>query len=179
MGPPIGTQSQPFTGLFSGCGYTIRNLTISSRTSSISDYGLFGALGGRAQVLDLGLENVNINLDNSSGTIGVGGLAGTVTNRIGSGIIIQNCYVTGRIAPSMEEVPMWAACLDGLCWEAAGAPAGASLYLNACYDRASVTASAYSSSVGVGGLIGAAMLPLMARSAILCWPSRILSMLEI
>ena len=155
---PIGTQSQPFTGLFSGCGYTIRNLTISSRTSSISDYGLFGALGGRAQVLDLGLENVNIDLDNSSGSIGVGGLAGTVTNRIGSGIIIQNCYVTGRIA-----VNGGSAYVGGLFGRtvlgSGGAPAGASLYLNACYNRASVTASAYSSSVGVGGLIGAAMLP--------------------
>ena len=50
---PIGTRNQPFTGMLLGYGYTIQNLTISGRNGR-SDFGLFGALGASASILDLG-----------------------------------------------------------------------------------------------------------------------------
>ena len=62
---PIG---QYFEAIFNGNGYTISNLMINR---SNTDVGLFYSLGSRAEIVNLGLLNVN-----TTGTWQVGGLVG-------------------------------------------------------------------------------------------------------
>ena len=75
---PIGDDSKHFKGHFDGNNHVIRNMSIS----------LFGYIDSAAGIKDLGLENMDINLD-AGGY--VGGLAG-----ISHGTI-SNCSVAGRV----------------------------------------------------------------------------------
>ena len=97
---PLGSQSKPFTGTLDGCGYVIRNLTITGRNGR-NDFGLFGA-ARNAQIFDLGLENVNIkvNSDSQGSTTAsnVGGLVGYATSTAGGATVLMNCYVTGTVS---------------------------------------------------------------------------------
>jgi len=84
---PIGSDAtSAFTGTFDGNDKVISNLSISN--ASINNQGLFGYIGIGGRVINLGLEDVNINVTVKK----VGGIAGY--NARG---IIQNCYVTGKI----------------------------------------------------------------------------------
>jgi hypothetical protein len=80
---PIGTTT-PFTGVFSGNGFTITGLTI---TGSGNDQGMFGFIGSGGEVENLRLINVDV-----SGGVWVGGIAGDNAG------VIRNCYVAGRIS---------------------------------------------------------------------------------
>ncbi|MHC4157509.1 MAG: GLUG motif-containing protein [Planctomycetota bacterium] len=75
----------PFTGVFDGNGHTIRSFKLVS--GGDTGVGVFGYLGGGAEVRDLGVENINMNSFTGKR---VGGLAG-----YNSGGIISRCYVTG------------------------------------------------------------------------------------
>ena len=89
---PIGqTGAASFTGTFDGDGYTIKGLTIEA-ASATQSYGMFGMISGT--VKNLGLVDVNINVDQAAGVSIVGGFAGQI-NTIGS---VENCYVTGNIS---------------------------------------------------------------------------------
>ena len=72
-----------FSGEFNGNGYVINNLTI--KEPSGSRIGLFSFVRG-GNVLNLGLENVNVN-----GYAYTGGIAGMFIGNL------TNCYVTGDI----------------------------------------------------------------------------------
>ena len=80
---PIGTDSNPFTGIFDGQGYKITGLYINR---SGTDYvGLFGYISG--EINNLGINNCQI-----SGKDYVGSLAGC---NLGT---ISNCYSTGSVS---------------------------------------------------------------------------------
>ena len=83
--PPIGSAAFPFTGVFDGGGYVIRNLY--SRSSV--DGGLFGAIAA-ATITDLGLE---VHITASGGSTG-GGITGLVAS---GATTLTNCYVTGVV----------------------------------------------------------------------------------
>ena len=86
---PIG-GGQAFNGTFDGQGYVIRNLKVTSRSTAA---GLFGQVGPKGMVCDLGLENIEVTAGSSDGTSGTntgaiaGALLGTVTR----------CAVTGSV----------------------------------------------------------------------------------
>jgi hypothetical protein len=82
---PIGTSAAPFTGIFDGNGYTIRNLNINAKDSA---QGLFGSIGSGGIVKKLGLADVSIVSKGSK----VGGIAGHL-----NGGTIEKCFVTGKI----------------------------------------------------------------------------------
>ena len=88
-----GGDQYAFPGRFDGQGYVIRNLTMNGmRITSNSDgwfFGLFGIIGN-AEIKNLGLENVNINIEGNH--IDVGGIASNSFNST-----ISNVYVTGSI----------------------------------------------------------------------------------
>ena len=85
---PIGRYFISFNGTFNGGGHIISNLTIN-RTAG--HQGLFGHIrGGRVE--NLGLDNVNINTNNT-GNRNYGAIAG----EIGSNSSVVNCYSTGII----------------------------------------------------------------------------------
>ncbi len=83
--PTYGNYGEPFSGVFDGNGFAIRNLKISGATRN--DYiGLFGYIGQTGEVKNLGLVNCNV-----TGEMRVGGLAGY---NLGN---ISNSYSTGTV----------------------------------------------------------------------------------
>jgi type II secretion system protein G len=91
---PIGDEASPFTGTFDGNNYVISNLTINSD----GDYkGLFGYTSEEAEIVDVGLQNVDIT--NAYRYIGglVGWNNGTITNCYATGNITGNYYTGGLV----------------------------------------------------------------------------------
>ncbi len=85
----IGLFSQPFQAVFEGNGHTIDNLFQDQSDPALfadEPSGLFGVVGNRGQVINLGLEDVSIQ-----GVNWVGALAGLNLGSIGV------CSVTGRV----------------------------------------------------------------------------------
>jgi hypothetical protein len=76
-------QGSPFTGAFDGNGRTISHLTVSGGES----LGLFGRLATGAQVMDLGVVDVNVTGSGDE----VGGLAGYSEGDL------TGCYSTGVV----------------------------------------------------------------------------------
>ena len=82
---PIGSFSEPFTGVFKGNGYTISNLTL--KADNINNIGLFAAIGGRGRIENVGLVNVDISGGSNIGSI-AGYNFGTIINSYASGKLI-------------------------------------------------------------------------------------------
>jgi prepilin-type N-terminal cleavage/methylation domain-containing protein len=91
---PIGDEASPFTGTFDGNNYIISNLTIGD---SSSYKGLFGYTSEEAEIVDVGLQNVDIT--NAYQYIGslVGWNNGTITNCYATGNITGNYYTGGLV----------------------------------------------------------------------------------
>ncbi|MDS0526067.1 fibronectin type III domain-containing protein [Clostridium sp. SHJSY1] len=84
---PIGINNiVPFTGVFDGNGYSIKNLSMNKLGDS-NPVGLFSYLNG-ATIKNLKMDNVNILGGNNTGAL-AGSVAGVST--------IDNCSVTGTI----------------------------------------------------------------------------------
>ncbi|MGJ0365378.1 beta strand repeat-containing protein [Aliarcobacter cryaerophilus] len=82
---PIGNDTNSFTGIFDGLGFTISNLYINRPTQNF--VGLFGYINN-ATIKNIGLENVNI-----TGGYYTGSLVG-----YSEGGIITNSYATGTVS---------------------------------------------------------------------------------
>ena len=90
----IGDRYYPYTGKFDGNEHIITNLTVDVNNSGIDDnIGVFGYVD-TGEVLNLGVEDISIILEDIDIGHGycLGGVAGS--NRGGS---ISNCYSTGSI----------------------------------------------------------------------------------
>ena len=83
---PIGNETNPFTGIFDGGGFTISGQTIEAADGVTS--GLFGIIGPGGIVRNLGLMDVDISGSGQD----VGGIAGVNWGTI------QDCFVTGSIS---------------------------------------------------------------------------------
>jgi len=154
----IGNSSQRFTGSFNGRGHSIFNFACTT-TGSARYVGLFGQLGSGAEIRDLGLENVQVDLEAASV---VGALAGFSWR----GSII-NCYASGNINAGANSASIgglvgldnqgaikdcWAACAIGVgdhSTSIGGLVGYNSLAdINDCHSTAAVSSEDYSSSVG-------------------------------
>ena len=92
---PIGSLSEPFSGVFKGNGHTISNLTI--KMGNTIGVGLFEVIGAGGRVENVGLVNVNIAAQNN-----VGGIAGynygTIINSYADGkLVVANSYAGGLV----------------------------------------------------------------------------------
>jgi hypothetical protein len=85
----IGNKTTPFTGVFNGNGYVIRNLTYSTATE-VNYVGLFG-FTNNATIKNLGVEDINLY----TGGRYAGGLVGYLYYGT-----ITNCYSTGSVTSS-------------------------------------------------------------------------------
>jgi len=84
-----------FAGVLNGNDYTISNLTIDSAGVKNSYLGLFGQIAAEGQVMNLGVENINITSDGEGeATYYIGGLCG---NNLG---VLTHCYTTGSVTGS-------------------------------------------------------------------------------
>ncbi len=91
---PIGSSSNTFGTKFEGNGYTISNLMINR--VGTDNVGLFGYTGSGAQIVRLGLLNVNIKGASLVGSL-VGYNQGTVMDGYATGSVSGNNQVGGLI----------------------------------------------------------------------------------
>ena len=159
---PIGdnsteTDDSRFTGTFDGQGHVIRNLTITGNQNDYAtgtnliiyakDYqyaGLFGFTDG-ATITNTGLENLNIDIANSSYETQVGGICGYSIDSS-----ISNCYNTGSVFASSA---YFGAAAGGICGFSAS-------FINNCYNTGPVYVASFASSTSynytavAGGICG-------------------------
>ena len=97
---PIGYGDNPFTGSLNGAGFAVHNLFINRTENSRvkGAIGLFTFASG-AQIMNFGLENVNITVTvpNTAATraVEIGGLIGVIESSVA--INLNHVYVTGAI----------------------------------------------------------------------------------
>ena len=133
---PIGGVNNAFKGTFNGNQYIIYNMTI---TGTYRSAGLFGN-SINATFSNLGLENVNINVDYSGGDAFVGALAGVVDNGT-----VTNCYMEGSVASTNNDQHPTGG-LVGLMDSGT---------MSNCYAISTVTMTSTDTVLHAGGLIGA------------------------
>ncbi|NLO45908.1 MAG: hypothetical protein GX107_05315 [Clostridiales bacterium] len=90
-------NSEPFTGVFDGNGFVIKNLNILEFDPDNYGVGLFGVMSS-ATVKNLGLSSINIDITAEAAVISVGSIAGRAT-----GSTIHNCFVSGSIKISTSK----------------------------------------------------------------------------
>lgn len=77
---PVGTSTNPFTGIFDGNGYTIKNVKWSVDASKYPDVGIFGyASNATIQDLNVGETGSECTITGSSTVINVGAIVGRLS----------------------------------------------------------------------------------------------------
>ena len=151
---PLGVSySAPFTGVFDGNDYVIRNADVNMPASNY--VGLFGYLGTDGEIKNLGAEEASIfGQNNVGGLVGVN--AGTITDCYSTGFVMgyeaigglvgnndfgtmTNCYSTGVVQGT--------GCLGGLVGENYGT-------ITNCYSTSIIHGWEMSFCFHVGGLVG-------------------------
>ena len=91
------SNKEPFTGIFDGNGWTIRNFTW--RSSGICGIGIFSCISSEGHVKNLCIENANIDARESS-VVGVlsGVNAGTISNCLATGSVTGGGTIGGLVA---------------------------------------------------------------------------------
>ena len=143
---PIGSSSDPFTGIFDGNGNEIKGMNVSVFSStSYANAGLFGYVKGAA-IRNLGVVDSTVTATSSSPSYGA--YAGGIAGYCGSTAVIENCYNTGNVSASSSSYSAYAGGIAGYC---------SSAVIENCYNTGSVTATASSSSpysAYAGGIAG-------------------------
>ena len=133
---PIGDGNNPFTAVFDGNGYSIRNLGIR-RGRGARDIGLFGLIDGNAAIRNIGLI-ANLAEQTGAGTgSNIGGLVGW--QQSGS---ITASHATGPVASGDNKETS----SGGLVGEQEGGS------ITASYATGPVTGGGFNSNIG--GLVG-------------------------
>jgi len=99
IGKPVSASGQPFTGIFDGSGFVVRNLWIN-RPNEIY-VGFFGSIGSAAKISDFGLVGGSI-----TGYAYVGALAGENFGRIersSAASPVAGTYYAGGLIGLLEE----------------------------------------------------------------------------
>jgi len=146
--PIIGPGGDPpFTGIFNGQGYEIRDMFID--LPDIGYVGLFSIVGEEGHILNIGVVNADIT---STAYIGglVGGNAGTISNSYSTGSV-TGAYMVGGVAGVNSGTVSDSYSTSSITSETgAGGLAGQSFgTISNSYSTGSVTGSNYT-----GGLVG-------------------------
>jgi len=123
----IGSSATKFTGLYDGDGHKVSNLFINR--PSIENMGLFGVITSDSEVKNLGVINIDVTGDQSTG-----GLVGWCESGT-----IDNCYTTGNVVGDSET--------GGLVGYNAG-------NINNSYSSVIITVGGSDDNSEVGGLVG-------------------------
>ena len=128
---PIGTESNPFEGIFDGDGHTIYGLYINNITQN--NVGFFGYAGSSSTTcyIEEGILNLSIKKSYVYGNSNVGGIVGKAEN-----IKIENCSNWAVVKSSNNNS-------GGICGYAMCTP------IKSCYNRGDI-----SGCYNVGGIIG-------------------------
>ena len=136
---PIGTNSNPFTGVFDGNDKTIANVEIEN--NGIDYSGLFGYLSN-ATIRDLTITTIGV-----AGANEVGVLAGWV-----SGGTITNVHIRGATGDGSDVVSATGGRIGGLAGRVTGST---TVISQSSVDNLTITATSYWCGGMVGGLVGA------------------------
>ena len=140
---PIGEGSDSlFYGTFDGQGYVIRNMTV---TGDYVNAGLFYIVSG-ADIKNVGLEDVYINITFPSNESSVGSYAGGICGHAYDRTTISNCYNTGAVSVSSNKSNK-SSYAGGICGNVAGY--GAATISNS-YNTGAVSSSADNNSYAGG-----------------------------
>ncbi len=93
-GPGSDGSGPPFTGIFDGQGYEIRDLSIS--LSGIGYVGLFSILGEGGRIEDIGVVNAHVSSTAYIGSL-VGINLGTVSNSYSTGSVSSALFAGGLV----------------------------------------------------------------------------------
>ena len=148
---PIGTDDDPFTGVFDGQGYEIRNLFINSPDEG--DVGLFGYVEQSGGIENIGVTNATVIGKNLVGSL-VGYNFGIVSNSHSSSSVTGNSFHVGGLVGGNEGI-VTNSCSTGIV--TGGGYVGGLVGTNVgtvsnSHSSSSVTGSIY--DYYVGGLVG-------------------------
>ena len=108
---PIGSYNAPFTGVFNGCGYSIKNMALNCDINSSNmedlEWGLFGCAED-AVIKNTTMENISATATTRGYGLILGGLVGDA-----DATIISNCIVQGSFDLSDESSSP--ATIGGVC----------------------------------------------------------------
>ena len=139
---PIGDLNNPFTGTFDGDSFTISNLYSNINGTNTTYIGLFGAVGTRGIVQNIGLLNAYVTGTGiGTSNVIIGGIVGYNNN--GN---IRNSYATGTALGIASEIGNSNVIIGGLVGENSG-------NIRNSYANVEITAIG-TGSVITGGLIG-------------------------
>lgn len=144
---PIGNSEEPFTGVFDGNGYSIKNLYIEQKSDKITEAGLFGKIE-HSDIRNLKLENFEINVENTSSleigrVLCVGNLAGTSSDSIIKDISLLNSEM--QVNSNRREI--YVGSIVGYSSETS--------YIDECKSNGEININkSYAKSKDVGGICG-------------------------
>lgn len=173
---PIGMLDAPFTGYFDGMGYSIEGLDISGEMH----LGLFGCLdgatvknlsvsgtvvastttnrgvGGLAGVVhgDTVIDNVNSDVNVTSGFQGVAGLVGHVYTDENDCVEIRNCTTTGTVTALRGAANLVGLITLGGAAETDAVIENGKVTISNCYSSGDVIYSSDNGYSQCGGMIG-------------------------
>lgn len=158
---PVGDTAVPFNGTFDGAGFTFKNLTVTS--TSIDNFGLFGAIGAKGVVKNINAVNIRIGSAGSQAGVIAGWCEGTIDNaNVTSSIVIVNGDMAAGIAGGLKGGKVLNSSFQGAL-QGNGSVAGiagqsASAVISGCQVRANIIHSLYfaSTSHDAAGIVGAA-----------------------
>lgn len=129
--------------MFDGNGYRIKNVNIHGTFEKDFLQGLFGIVSGT--VKNLGLENIDYNIDDFTDVYGSACIGGIVGDLEHGTPLVENCYVTGKITYSGRSCGLYGA---GVTGGLVGAAYDAEI--KNCFVNVSINSTAEY----VGGIIG-------------------------
>ena len=151
---PIGTQAEPFTGVFDGNGFAVLGLSVSS--------GGLAGLFGRAE--DGEIMNLTVTDCDISGDV-AGGIVGSTSN-----VTIRNCWASGTVHGTAQTggiVGSASMCEIAVCGNSAavssngyaGGIAGSmdNTRLESCTNTGRISGLSTGASQYIGGIVGYAM----------------------
>ena len=173
-------QGTAFTGVFDGNDHKMINLTIDTKGAGNDYLGLFGKIGINSQIMNLGIEDVNIIGDDYIGGLCGYSYEGAIVNCYSSGLVTGDDYIGGLCGYSRKDIisnchapgdvsgDRWVGgligCMSGgevsRC-SATGSVTGVSYYLGGLIGKASggginecFSRCLLSGDTSIGGLVG-------------------------
>ena len=139
---PIGIVSSPFTGVFDGNGYVIKNFNLEN----VNYAGIIGCLYG-GTVKNVGAVDVKASINTTGGTF-VGAVVGYIDGTVSSDAIVSNCYSSGTIQAESTTGAMAVGGIVGKVMLEKG-----KAFISDCGSYCDVTAKGRSSAYA-GGFLG-------------------------
>lgn len=137
-----------FSGIFDGNGHFIKNMKIYGNVRYHA--GLFGDCSGECKIKNLGMVDVDVNIEADTSDFSFGTIASCRQYDYSRSLEISNCFVTGKIQILCNEYDYRDDIfIGGLV---GGGNYLAEVNLNNCYNSADINVKA--SSAGVAGLCG-------------------------